>query len=193
MKKKKSRIRPLFISINIIASLFLGFSLASLLCSYIFNQEFSFFGLSAFIISSDTMEPDLRTGSLAIIKRSDPKDIEAGDLLTYKLESDTVIHKVIEKDIENGKLSFIAKANTSAEPFPVPIKAENVLGVCILSLNGLGTLLLFLQNPKNFTIFLVGLTIIFLLPDFIRYIFRKSKARVLTAKHTRQIEKSKVV
>lgn len=56
------------------------------------------FPIKPISIASGSMVPELNVGDVAIIKECTPNDIIVGDIIQYKMEGYTVIHRVIEKN-----------------------------------------------------------------------------------------------
>ena len=66
------------------------------------------FGYDIYGILSNSMEPEIKTGSVVYVKSTDPRDVEVGDIITYKMgvDSDVVAtHRVVE--ICLWRMSFI--------------------------------------------------------------------------------------
>ena len=126
-----------------------------LIKSFINKDEVpDFGGFIPFIILTDSMYPDIKSGALVICIEVDPKEVEKGDVISFYDPSGNgkavVTHKVVDIINEDGKLSFKTKGinNNTEDRFPVP--AEKVIaeysGLCI---PGAGNAAIFLQSPAG--------------------------------------------
>ncbi|MBU3925981.1 signal peptidase I [Patescibacteria group bacterium] len=63
------------------------------------NQKFEF-NISA--VSGNSMEPGIKNGDLAILKKTTPKEIEVGNIVAINTGPDSLIHRVKEKLGKDG-------------------------------------------------------------------------------------------
>lgn len=56
----------------------------------------SIFGFRPILVVSGSMEPTIKTGSIVIASPIDAKDVQIGDIVTYKCKGATIVHRVIE-------------------------------------------------------------------------------------------------
>ena len=55
------------------------------------------FGLDIYVVLSGSMEPAYQTGSVIYVKEADTDGLEAGDVITFYLNEDTIAtHRIIE-------------------------------------------------------------------------------------------------
>lgn len=118
------------------------------------------------IVLTGSMEPALKTGSLAFVQPvGDASSVKVGDIVTFVLPSDPgeeISHRVVE--VVNGSqgLEFRTKgdANQSADTELVP--AADVHGKVRLSVPYLGSLAGKLRHSQNYYL-AVGIAAVFLL------------------------------
>jgi signal peptidase I len=85
-------------------------------------------GFQPSIIASGSMQPNLNVGDMAIVVSSNPADINVGDIIQYQEESQSVIHRVIDKYQEQGQTYFITKGDANNAQDPKPVSENQVIG-----------------------------------------------------------------
>ena len=54
-------------------------------------------GLDIYVVLSGSMEPEYQTGSVIYVKEADPEELEVRDVITFRLDEDTIAtHRIIE-------------------------------------------------------------------------------------------------
>jgi len=79
-----------------------------------------------------SMKPilDEKTNALEI-KPSSPNDINLGDIIAYTSPDGTIIHRVIEKNIDENGIYFLVKGDNNPSEDQVKVRFENITGVVI--------------------------------------------------------------
>lgn len=126
------------------------------------------FGLRPFTVLSGSMEPTYHTGSLIYVKEVDPSEVEVGDPITFVLNEDLVVatHRVVEIDEENQYFYTKGDANDAVDGSPVHF--NNLIGVPVFTIPGLGYIANYIQNPPGMyiAIALVVILLIFVVLSF---------------------------
>lgn len=110
-------------------------------------------GLQVFTVLSGSMEPTYHTGSLIYVKKVDPQDIQAGQVITFMLNEDTVAtHRVVavvpdEEDPEVVRFQTKGDANEAVDGSLV--HCRNVIGTPVFTIPYLGFLASFIQQPPG--------------------------------------------
>lgn len=100
-------------------------------------------GFRTYSILSGSMEPEIRTGDLAIVKSAKMNQVEPGDVITFKYEGNIVTHRIVEKNEEG----FITKGdNNNAEDTEI-VKEEELIGKVLFHMPFLGYITVFLSKP----------------------------------------------
>ena len=102
------------------------------------------------IIRSGSMEPTIKTGSAAVIRREDRYTV--GDIITF-VEKDRglVTHRIVKE--ENGVFLTQGDANNAEDMDPVP--AKNIRGKVVFSLPYAGYVIAFLQTKVGMVLFIL--------------------------------------
>lgn len=98
------------------------------------------------------MEPTLKVGAIIIVKEE--KDVQVGDIITYRDSSSYTTHRIVE--INDGIITTKGDANSITDK---PISRDAVVGKVIFYINLFGSLTLLIKNPV-FWIILVGILLI---------------------------------
>lgn len=76
---------------------------------------------------TNSMDPVLDRGTNAIqIKPSSPDQIAVGDIITYERGENFIIHRVIEKGIDEDGVYFIVKGDNSINPDPGKVRFSQI-------------------------------------------------------------------
>ena len=154
---------------------FLVFALCALSVSYASQKGLSFLGYRSFIIMSGSMSPAFGAGAYILTEDKPVADIRAGDVISFDVDKNGTIvtHRV--KQVVNGAggLAFITQGDANNVEDFQPVPADQVLGVVFYQVDGLGSVLLSLHNPRNFIFCVLILTLLFFIPDLLRYAFSK--------------------
>ncbi len=121
---------------------------------------------------SHPFERTLHVGDLIIVQGVNPEDIHAapepdGDIIVYRqlYSDDLIVHRAIEKIVENGNVSFVTKGDGNTGP-DHPIPASRVVGKVVLRIPWLGHLALFMHNSSGILIIII-LIIILVIVEFV--------------------------
>jgi signal peptidase len=115
-------------------------------------------GWFVFSVTSGSMEPALKTGSLVVTGPVDTDTIEVGDIILFRPGYGTnnrIIHRVIEIH-EDSELRFSTRGDANLNPDPVRIHVDNVDGRVLLNLAGFGGFIEFLRTTPGFCTMVVG-------------------------------------
>ncbi len=112
------------------------------------NKIPDFMGYKPLIILSDLIEKDIHSGDLVVVKIVDNKNLKEQDVIAYRdSENTATLHKIIEVKNDNGVRKYITNKNNETT-----IKNENIEGVFLFKISGMGDVLMFLQKPISLLI-----------------------------------------
>lgn len=104
-------------------------------------------GIQQYAVEYESLDPDLKVGSLAFVERTDAKLLAPGDMIAYMPDSDAAVPsflKVIENDPESKELQ--AQGNTAAYQNVVTIRYDQIKGRVVFNIPLAGYLF---KNTKN--------------------------------------------
>lgn len=110
-------------------------------------------GLQVFTVLSGSMEPTYHVGSLIYVKDVDYKELEAGDVITFMLDEDTVAtHRIVEvvpDENEPDTLRYRTKGDANDAEDGSLVHYKNVIGTPVFTIPGLGYFADYIQNPPG--------------------------------------------
>ena len=118
-------------------------------------------GYKPMIVLSGSMETSIHTGDLVFVKIVDTTTLKENDVVAFRNEEDTVTtHRIIEIVYENGKQYFKTKGDANNIEDANLVEMEDVEGLYVGRLAGVGNFLMFIQKPIGLcTVLLVILVI----------------------------------
>ena len=111
------------------------------------------FGLQVFTVLSGSMEPTYHTGSLIYVKSVDYRELEAGDVITFMLDEDTVAtHRIVEvvpDEDQPDVLRYMTKGDANDAVDGSLVHYRNVIGTPVFSIPKMGYFANFIQEPPG--------------------------------------------
>ena len=103
-------------------------------------------------VLSGSMEPELKVGSLVVTRPLEPKDIEVGDIITFRLatvSTGIATHRVIGV-FKNSPIQFQTKGDANDRPDPIMVSGNNLVGKICLHIPMMGYFTEFLKTRSGF-------------------------------------------
>ncbi|OGD68886.1 signal peptidase I [Candidatus Campbellbacteria bacterium RIFCSPLOWO2_01_FULL_34_15] len=108
------------------------------------------------VVQSGSMEPAIKTGSVAVIKPSD--DYQVGDVITfgdvYKSET-PITHRIVDIKVIEGDYYYITKGDANDDNDPKDVPKEDVIGKVLFSLPYAGYVVQEARKPFGFAILII--------------------------------------
>ena len=124
-------------------------------------------GFRVFTVLSGSMEPTYHVGSLIYVKDVDYRQLEAGDVITFMLDENTVathrIIQVVPDEDEPEVLRYATQGDANDAPDGKLVHFENVIGTPVFTIPKLGYVANYIQNPPGTYIAISGAAILLLL------------------------------
>lgn len=104
------------------------------------------FGFSMLRVSSDSMEPELKVGSIILVKNADPATLKKGDVITYHGEKGSVAgklitHQIVSEPYENDGTYYFTTRGIRAGAIDDPeIEDRQIVGKVLFKVPILGSL-----------------------------------------------------
>lgn len=175
MKKKNEVLRKIIKSIiYVIVIICVLYNICYFLNTTITNKSYlKVFGISILNINSTSMEPEINKNDLVVTKET-TEILNKNDIIVYVLNGQIRIGKIEKVNTDEGNISYIVKANNNYYPETKPIINDQIIGIVILNVFGLGFFLKILQTKIMTIIIFVILIFMFF---YNRYIFLKGIER----------------
>ncbi len=157
MSKKLNKVLKIFSSVLVVLVVILAFLMVGV----------RLFGLQIFTVLSGSMEPEYPTGSLIYVKKVEPAELEANDVITFNLtEGTTATHRIIElvPDEDNPDIiRFRTKGDANDMADGSLVDFDSVIGMPVFMIPYLGYLAVYIQQPPgSYIIITVGAALIIL-------------------------------
>ena len=131
-------------------------------------------GMQVFTVLSGSMEPTYHTGSLIYVKDVDHRDLQAGDVITFMLDEDTVAtHRIVEvvpDETDASVVRYRTKGDANDAEDGSLVHYKNVLGTPVFTIPKLGYVANYIQNPPGSYLAISGgavLMLLVFLPDLL--------------------------
>lgn len=127
--------------------------------SYVYPDRVpDFFGIKLFIVETDSMKPTILGGDLVVTKSVDPAKLVVGDIISFKVDSAVVTHRIEEIVDDGNNLSFVTKGDASNANDGDPFDADMVESIYLFRIGKVGNLAMFIRTPVGMLIF-VGIPV----------------------------------
>lgn len=160
-------------TVGILTSLVMVISVLLLLARFLAP---ALFGLDFHTVLSGSMEPTIKTGAMAVMKKITVEEVQIGDIIGFKMEGVDIpiCHRVIEiLETEEG---FVTKGDANEEPDTWVVKPENLEGRVVFHITGVGYIAKFIKTPYGFGL-LIGLPAFLIIVLEIKTLFWSKPAR----------------
>ncbi len=98
------------------------------------------------LVASGSMRPAMDVGDVVIIAKVSADTVTEGDIIQFRREDDTIMHRVIEIQEIEGATFFITKGDANNAPDPEPVIPENVVGKLVLTIPKIGWVAIAIKN-----------------------------------------------
>lgn len=127
-------------------------------------------------VLSGSMEPELKVGDIVVSEAVDSSSIKVGDIITYKMGTNTLVtHRVIEVIEMNGSNFYKTKGDANNVEDNDLVSQDNVVGKLALRIPKGGYVVDIFASPIGFIIFFI-MPIVVLIGNGIKEVNSKSKA-----------------
>ena len=133
-----------------------------------------FVGINVYTVLSGSMEPAYHVGSLIYVKSVDTNELEAGDVITFMIDENTVvthrINEVVKDDLDPGTIRFVTKGDANEDVDGALVHYKNVIGTPIFTIPKMGYLVNYIQTPPG-TYVAISVAAVLLLLTFLPDLF----------------------
>lgn len=171
MKTKISKILNIVLLIIIIPILII--SLILIFKSYIDKDNVpSIAGYSPLIVLSGSMETEIYTGDLIIVKKVELSSLKEGDIIAFYTDNSRqtiVTHRIIDITKEDGKIKYTTKGDNNNTKDAGEVDSSLVVGKYQnIRFKGLGNVAVFLQTPTGMCIMISIPILILIIAQYVQ-------------------------
>ena len=129
-------------------------------------------GYAPLIVLTGSMEDEIMSGDLIIVKQIDGKDVKVNDVIAF-FDPDgngtsILTHRVVEILEEDGTLSFRTKGDANNTEDRLPVSADKLVGIYVTRIGGAGNVAMFMQTTAGLVICVIVPLILLIAWDVIR-------------------------
>lgn len=118
----------------------------------------SIFGFKTYVVMSNNMMPELKTGDVVIMKED--KKIESGDIVSIRNGKVVIINRIKEKKTEDDKILYTVEDNYQNNE--IEIKKAQIEGRMIAKIPFVGNISLILRE-QAILVFIISISCLYLL------------------------------
>ncbi len=111
------------------------------------------FGVQVYTVLSGSMEPVYKTGAVIYVTEVDPKELQVGDDITFKLsETTTATHRIIEVLTDENDpelLQFRTQGVANDVEDASPVDQSQIIGSPVFTIPYLGYVAAYIQQPPG--------------------------------------------
>ena len=96
------------------------------------------FPIKPVAVATGSMEKELYTGDVVIIKKCKANDVNVGDIIEYQMEGYTVIHRIVEKRQRSGNFYLVTKGDNNNAPDVAEVREDQLIGKVIFKIKYIG-------------------------------------------------------
>ncbi|MBR4149968.1 MAG: signal peptidase I [Firmicutes bacterium] len=142
---------------NVICVLIIVFALFILFCVVTTpaGQQPNAFGYYLFRVLTGSMEPEIPTDSIVLVRECDPSEIVNGDVISFyspdpELGGAVNTHRVVAVAIDGDGFMFTTAGDNNTAIDKYPVNGKSVIGKVVWVSHFIGTIVHLLQNPIVF-------------------------------------------
>ena len=113
-------------------------------------------GYCPLIVLTGSMEPQIKSGDLIIVKQIDSSEVQVGDVIAFfdpsGNGSSIVTHRVVELITEDGALAFRTRGDANNTEDRLPVPADNLVGIYRFRIAGAGNIAMFMQTTTGLVV-----------------------------------------
>ena len=151
-------IKKFFLTLTNIISVLLIAASVVILCLVVFTKQGetpSLGGYTVFRITTGSMKPSYDTDTLILVKKTDPSEIQVGDVISFysadpALDGAVNTHRVTEKEQDGTEWRYTTKGDANNVPDQYGTDSDALIGKVVASSLVLGKLARLVSNPLVF-------------------------------------------
>lgn len=106
----------------------------------------SFYIYKAYLISTESMEPELKKGDAIIIKKVAEDQLRVNDIVTFKINGEIITHRIVRIDEVNSEKFYITKGDNNNVEDSDELRFSDIEGKKIIKIPHLGNVVVGLKN-----------------------------------------------
>lgn len=185
--KKRKEINNRIKKIVFIFLVIILYNIVLLYMSYIDKFDTpSFYIYKAYLISTDSMEPEIKQGDAIVIKKVSEEQLKINDIVTFKINEEIITHRIVKINDNGIEKTYVTKGDSNNVEDPDILSFEDIEGKQIIKIPYLGKIMGSLKNG-----IIIILVILISLIMYLNRIEMKEKSE--TRREKKKIEDEKFI
>ena len=106
----------------------------------------SFYSYNAYLISTESMEPEIKKGDAIIIKKVDEEQLKVNDIITFKIDEEVITHRIVQINDNGTEKTYVTKGdNNNVEDHEI-LTFDDIEGKQVMKIPYLGKVISGLKN-----------------------------------------------
>lgn len=119
----------------------------------------SVLGIKMLTVLTGSMEPNIQTGDLILVKTTLTEQLKINDVITFRSSNNTpVTHRIIDLVNQNGRVLFQTKGDANNIVDEELVQSEQVIGTMAIRIPKMGYVANFIKSPAG----LITVAVIFI-------------------------------
>ena len=135
------------------------------------NEGPGFCGFKSYIITTSSMEPDIKTGDVVICQKTDAKDLKEGDVITFNKNGEVITHRIIKIETNDEINYYITKGDNNTLEDNEKVEENQIKGKMVIKIPKMGNFIKALSN----NIFLLIILLVILILSFIKILVSEKR------------------
>ena len=134
------------------------------------GRDAGVFGVKPAIVLSGSMEPEILTGDMIFLHKTDPDLLQTGDVICYLDSGQAITHRIVAvREGEDGQVRYITQGDGNNTADRKAVRADQVQGIWRGGkITGLGNGIMFMQSTTGMILFMICPLCLFILWDIWR-------------------------
>ena len=129
-------------------------------------------GYAPLIVLTPSMEPNIKSGDLIIVKQIDGNDVKEKDVIAF-VDPDgngtsILTHRVKEVYEEDGTLYFRTQGDANNAEDRLPVSEDKLVGIYVTRIGGAGNVAMFMQTTAGLVVCVVVPLVLLVVWDIVR-------------------------
>lgn len=160
IKKRKEKAKTLNKIFNVVLIIFIYNIVVLAVFGISKMNNTDIFGYKAYIIITNSMEPNIKIGDVVITKKVEQNELTKGDVITFKRGEEVITHRITKIDQKEEGNEYTTRGDNNNIEDKEKVKYDMIEGKKIITIPYLGNIVRLLENRILFLIIILVLLIL---------------------------------
>ena len=135
------------------------------------NENINILGFKSYIITTNSMEPNIRMGDVVICKKIKTEDLKEGDVIIFNKNGEVITHRIIKIETNDEINYYITKGDNNTLEDNEKVEENQIKGKMVIKIPKMGNFIKALSN----NIFLLIILLVILILSFIKILVSEKR------------------